>query len=108
MYQHEQFLRQLMSQSANCIFFTDKDARLTMVNPPARQYFTDSPGPLEGTPVRECISDGALLNAFENAESALNQGQASFDELTTWGEKEEQFALRFQGNKVVALSLIHI
>ena len=102
MYQHEQFLRQLMSQSANCIFFTDKDARLTMANPPARQYFTDSPGPLEGTPVRECISDAALLNAFENAESALNQGQASFDELTTWGEKEEQFALRFQGNKVVA------
>ena len=102
MYHHEQFLRQLMSHSADCIFFTDKDARLTMVNPPARQYFIDSPSPLEGTSVRECISDAALLNAFENAESALNHGQDSFDEITRWGEQEEQFALRLQGNKVVA------
>ena len=92
----------MMSQSANCIFFTDKDARLTMVNPAARQYFIDTPGQLEGTPVRECISDEGLLNAFENAESALNLGQDSFDERTHWGDKEDRFALRFQGNKVVA------
>ena len=100
MFHHEQFLRQLMSQSADCIFFTDQDARLTMVSPPARQYFIDSPCWLEGTPVRRCISDTGLLQAYEDADAALSQGQASFHTLNPWGENEEQFALHFQGETV--------
>ena len=100
MFHYEQFLRQLMSQSADCIFFTDQDARLTMVSPPARQYFIDSPCWLEGTPVRRCISDTGLLQAYEDADAALSQGQASFHTLNPWGENEEQFALHFQGETV--------
>ena len=92
-----------MNQSANCVFFTDKDARLTMVSPPARQYFTatDNPDSLEGKSVRECISNASLLNAFENADAALSQGQISFDEVTQWDGNENLLALRFQGTKVV-------
>ena len=98
-----QFLCRLMNQSANCVFFTDKDARLTMVSPPARQYFTatDNPDSLEGKSVRECISNASLLNAFENADAALSQGQISFDEVTHWDGNENLLALRFQGTKVV-------
>jgi len=102
MFHLEKFLRQLMSQSAKCIFLTDKDARLTMVSAPAQQYFNDSPYQLEGQPVRDCISNAAILKAFENADAALSEGQISFHELTPWGnEDKNQFALRFQGNKVV-------
>ena len=99
----KQFLNQLMNRSVNCVFFTDKDARLTMVSPPAREYFTptENSGTLEGKLVRECISDTCLLNAFENADAALSQGQIAFHEVTPWRENEDQFALRFQGNKVV-------
>ena len=101
MFHLEHFLRQLMSQSAKCIFLVDNDARLTMVSSPAQQYFTDGPYQLEGQPVRDCISNAAILKAFENAEAALSEGQISFHELTPWVENENQFALRFQGDKVV-------
>jgi len=101
MFHPEQFLRQLMSQSADCSFFTDQDARLTMVSPPARQYFIDSPCWLEGTPIHSCISDADLLKAYENAASGLSQGQTSFHEQSPWGKNEDQLALHFSGETVV-------
>ncbi|MDA8563956.1 hypothetical protein N9L06_05835, partial [Mariniblastus sp.] len=101
MFQSTQFLHQLIQQSTSCIFVTDKDARLTMVSPPARQYFIDSPYRIEGQPVEECVSNACLLKTLQNAETALSEGQISFHELTPWGENREQFGLRFQGNKVV-------
>ena len=101
MFQSEQFLRQLMEQSTNCIFVTDKNARLTMVSPPARQYFIDSPYRIEGQLAEDCISNASLLEALKRAENALSAGQISFHELTPLGKNKDQFALRFQGNKVV-------
>lgn len=90
-----------MAHSTSCIFVTDKDGRLTMVSPPARQYFNDSAFRIEGQPIEECISNASLLKAYENAENALSKGQITFHELAPWGEANNHFALRFQGNKVV-------
>ncbi len=97
----EKFSSQLMSLSASSIFFTDQDGRLTMVSNAAKDHFGSGLCRLEGRPVSEGISDSRLLNAFENAQAALSQGQISFHELTPWDEDNGQSTLRFQGNKVV-------
>jgi PAS domain S-box-containing protein len=101
MFQFEQVLRQLVANSNSCIFVTDQAGRLAMVSPPARQFFNDSACQVEGQPIEQCICNASLLNAYTNAEAALSRGQITFQELAPWGEANNQFALRFQANKVV-------
>ena len=97
----EKFSRQLMSQSASCIFFTDQDGRLTMVSKPAEKYFKSRASVPEGSPVNDSISDVHLANAVRNAQAALSKDQISFHDLTTWDDNENHYTQRLEGSKVV-------
>ena len=98
----EPFLRQLLSQSNSCNFFTDKDDLLTMISPSAKQYFVNTSQPLGSQSITQCIGCEHLRKTIEAAQTAFAQGQNSFQKLTPVNESGQQLNIRFHGDKVFA------